>query len=136
MTWGRGLLRLWIVLSVMWTASMFVALRPDEAYRDYLAAQNALGDDDGLYSRDDILRAAEKAASANDANAAKRLRDLAEEVAESPDQVHRSAERKQLERATRELKGSAAFVLVPILLTFAIGTALLWALRGFRGDTK
>lgn len=134
MAWGRGLLRLWIVLSVLWAVVMVIALRPDEAITNYQTAKSALGDGDGLYSYDDLVRASQNATDADDQEASARLAEMAERAKEAPDGNLRSSERTSMDRAMRELKGSAAAIFAPILVSFTIGAALLWAIRGFRKD--
>jgi hypothetical protein len=111
-----------------------VALRPDEAINDYRSAQAALGDSDGLYHYDDVMRAFEKATTANDTEAAERMAELADRVKQMPDQTLRSSERAEMDRAARELKAGLAAILAPIFITFITGAALLWAVRGFRSD--
>jgi len=132
--WGRGLLRLWIVLSVLWAVIMVVALRPDEAITNYQTAKSSLSDGDGLYSHDDFVRASQIAADADDPEASARMAELAERAKEAPDGNLRSSERTRMDQAMRELKGAAAAIFAPILVSFAIGAALLWAIRGFRKD--
>lgn len=134
LTWGRGLLRLWIVLSVLWAVVVAIALRPDEVITDYQSAKAALGKGDGLYSYDDLVRASQNAAAADDPAAAERLAQMADRAKEAPDGMLRSSERTKMDQAMRELKEDVAAILAPILISFALGAALLWAVRGFRKD--
>jgi len=135
LTWGRGLLRLWIVLSVLWAVVMVVALRPDEAITDYQSTKAALGEDDGLYTEDDLIRASQNASAAGDSAAAVRLAQMAEKARETPDGTLKSSERTKMDRAVRDLKAGLVAILVPILGTLVLGAAFLWAIRGFRRDS-
>ena len=135
MAWGRGLLRLWIVLSVFWAVAMAAFLRTDETIINYQTAKSALGDRTGIYSYDDLMRASQNAADAGDLVSSAELAEVAAIAAETTDGNWRSPERYEFESTMDDLKFEAAVILVPILISFFIGAALLWAIRGFRDDT-
>ena len=135
MAWGRGLLRLWIVLSVFWAVAMAAFLRTDETIINYQTAKSALGDRTGIYSYDDLMRASQNAADAGDLVSSAELAEVAAIAAETTDGNWRSPEYYEFESTMDDLKFEAAVILVPILISFFIGAALLWAIRGFRDDT-
>lgn len=122
--------------SVFWAVAMVAVLRPDDTISNYYDAKSALGDRDGLYSYDGIMRASKKATDVNDPVAAARLAELAETARHTPDGYWRSPERLRLDSAIFNLKQDAAMIFVPILISFTIGAALLWAIRGFSSETK
>lgn len=134
MAWGRGLLRLWIVLSVFWAVALMAGFRADETITNYLSAKSALGDRDGYYSFSDLSRASQNAAKANDSVAVAWLEEMAERAIKAPDGKIKSQELIRLESAASDLKLFATLIFAPILVTFLIGAALLWAFRGFMED--
>lgn len=131
---GKGLLRLWIFLSFLWILLVFWQDRPHEAFREYHIAQKALGDDDGVYSKAEIITAAEKAEAAGDMLAAVRLMRVADGVANGPGGTFKTEERLKLDQALARLQASAWLTLTPIILLLVVGAGMLWVFRGFKRD--
>lgn len=135
MSWARGFFRLWLVLSLFWVVGMFLAMRPDQTYQEYSAAQMYLGENGGIIPIAALTEAADRAFAANDDAAANRLLAMAEVAKRSPWNKYKTEERKIFEARLRTLKEEIGFIFLPIILAFIIGACLVWALRGFgRGN--
>lgn len=119
MNWGRGLFRLWLVLSVLWIGTWGFAMRPDQAlaeYRESTAAMDSPAERAlGLLPPDRTEQITEEG-----------LQYLALAAVQEK-------HRKKVERSANNLKAFISIGPAFSATVFIIGALLLWAFRGFRG---
>lgn len=121
MNWARGLFRLWLVLSVLWIATWAIAMRPDQQWSQYT---ESYAQAEGL-ARD--LREGVTAENLTEAQAEAILR----------------AKEELFLRADRKVQSSWSTITAFLAIgpgvaagLFVIGFSLLWAFRGFRGQSQ
>ena len=116
--WVRGMLRLWLVLSVVWAVSIVVALRPDRSVQEYLQYQNMITENENApnpFSQfaDERQRVALREAHARMINEAQ----------------------KRMSNARSEVAASAALIVTPSLLLLVLGVAVYWITIGFKRES-
>lgn len=126
--WHRGLLRIWLVLSIIWFAAIIFLSQPFDAYQDYRkrvemreAAQNVLG----------RLEAGLAAGSieTNDGRVVKG-QELLEHKAKAEGLVAEVNQRFEISRdaLVRILRAS----ILPPAILLVLGLSIAWAMRGFK----
>lgn len=118
--WARGFFRLWVLLSCLW-----VIVSIGEAWSrfpsEHQRAYQVLSDSGEGIEPSRVAAAAAKARAANDTEAGERLQQRADEKL------------RQLRAAQdEELSYAISRTIVPPLMLLALGSAIAWALRGFR----
>lgn len=114
MNFSRGFFRLWLVLSIVWTALWFLAMRPDQAYFEYRRAYSA------------AVSAANAAQTVKEENGSEALWEAHLEKLER--------EHQKVERSKAAITEFAAIGPVVSLFVLLFGSALMWAVQGFRGS--
>lgn len=121
MNWARGLFRLWLVLSILWIAMWAVAMRPDQQWNQYT---------------ENYAKAEELARGLREGVTAENLTEAQSEA------ILRAKEELSL-RTDQKVQSSWSAIIAFLVMgpgfaagLFVIGISLLWAFRGFRGQSQ
>ena len=132
MRWGRGLFRIWLVLSVIWVGGFFALERPDRAILSFLDANEALNEAlERIESRSAEINSDGDSLNSEvfviDDEAMKGLI-MEKAVAKASAALFRA----RTEQSKLEVRNYLFIAFVPVLILLALGWAILWAVRGFK----
>jgi len=139
--WKLGLIRLWIACTLVWVTLMFFFVRPDDSYREYLAAK-------GFQEENEFKSRARKeklvAPGSNEINLGNKKIDIGDvptpHVYFIPDNfselepIETSSRRRQYRWSAFKYKvwSFVEVAFLPPLLALLLGISGLWVLRGFK----
>jgi hypothetical protein len=119
--WGKGFLRLWILLSLLWLAFAGISTQPWSTYETYRQAVDTLARSE-LASEN--ARLAEEAALEADKPSIREGRKRPAIIS--------AQNRLIIEKEKKIMLRSGLILIIPILLMLFLGMSIRWVVRGFR----
>ena len=117
--WGRGLFRIWLLITVLWVAMLVSLARPDKIVSTYWGHYQTVSE------QSEALAALQEKVFLN-------LSEEQQNALENATQRRLDEARKQLGYARSNLLSFAGGLIGLPAILFALWAVLLWLLRGFR----